>query len=169
MSDHHHSPLISSFASLSSSLFACVFCMGVYGCITVISTKAAVRLYELIGFGDIAIYGSVQWIMGCVSVLFIVLQCVWFQRALAHHAASKFVPLHYLSFNAFSAAAAGLLYGEFAVSPGQIVAYGIALFAAGVGTVLVMRASPGRSYEVVAETVELAAPDAVAAVGKAEV
>lgn len=155
---------ITLFASLSSSLFACVFCMGVYGCITVISTKAAVRLYDLIGFGDIAVYGSVQWIVGCVSVLFIVLQCVWFQRALANHAASKFVPLHYLSFNAFSATAAGLLYGEFVVTPGQMAAYGFALVVAVAGTALVTRASPGRAYAAVEEEREMAAP-----VGKAEV
>jgi hypothetical protein len=143
---------LSFFAVLSTSLLAVVYCMSVYGMVCVLAVKASVTLFKLIGFGDRAVHGNVQWWLAAACVVAIALQCVMFQVALRHHPVSRFVMLHYVGYNAFSCAGSALLYYEFGnTSTVQLVLYGVGMVGASIGVwCVVSRGVATKTYTPVA-------------------
>ena len=140
---------VSFFTALSTNLFSVVVSMGVYGAACLLTTNASVHLFRIVGVSDTARDGYVQWWLGAIALVFIVLQCIFFQRALAHHRVSSFIPAHYFAYNALSTAGAALLHGSFgAMDTWQVCVYAVGATA---GTAGVVAVTARDRYECVGE------------------
>ena len=150
---------ISFFTSLSTNLASVVMSMGVYGAACLLTTNCSVHLFRIVGVADTREYGYVQWWLAAIALVFIVLQCIFFQKALAHHPVSHFIPAHYCVYNALSVAGAALLYDSFGSGTHvwQVVLYSIGICTACVGVVLVI--SGPKRYAVVDEPEKSIKPD----------